>query len=194
MTTHRGHKVGAIAVLAALLAGVAALLAPLAVAQDDGMIEIPLDTVVRDEPGALVVLDEVAVPAALVGQTCRIESRAENNSSVHPGNDLIVASDGTSVVLADVESEPGKVTTSSDRLTLGSTASVTLRMGEDGVFSGGATALVVIECFVDETTTSTTTTSTTTTTLQATTTTTDAGVLPQAPPAQPQAQQPQFTG
>ena len=65
-------------------------------------------------------------------------------------------------------------------------------MGGDGVFSGGASALVVLECFPEETTTATTTT--TTTTLASTTTTSDTRVLTQAPPAQAQEYEPAFTG
>lgn len=216
MTTLRGRRFGAFAASAVVITAVAMFVTPGVQAQSEGMISIPLDTVVRAAPGELVVLDEVAVPDQFVGADCRIESRAENNSSVHPGNDLIVTSDGLSVVLSDVEAAPGKVTTADGRLSLGPTARLTLRMGPDGIFSGGATALVVIQCFPPETTTTTTTTtvpastgstSTTTTTtilgpstsLDTTTTmpvttTTVVEVIDRAPPAQVQEAPPAYTG
>lgn len=215
MTSFRGRRFGVFVASAATITAVALLAAPGVQAQSTGMISIPLDTVVRADPGTSTVLATVTVPADFVGSDCHIESRAENNSSVHPGNDLIIASDGVSVVLADVEATPGKITTSDDRLTLGGAASLTLHMGPDGIFSGGATALVVIQCFPPETTTTTTTTTvpastsstttstsvlgpstsvTTSSTIPVTTTTAITEVIDRAPPAQVQEAQPVYTG
>lgn len=154
------------------------LLAPaLAQSPDDDtvpsrIIEIPLGTVVRDEPGSLTVLAEVAVPADLQGRFCDVESRAQNNASTHTGNDLLVASDGTAVELLDVEAFPGKITAALVELRLGPTVRVTLRMGTDGVFSAGS-SLVVLDCPTTPPTTTTTVTppsSTSTTTPGSTTT------------------------
>jgi hypothetical protein len=156
----------------AVLVGVGAILvvaAGAAGAQDGGIVEIPLGTVVRTDPGAEVSLDSVAVPTELVGLECSVQSRSENNSSVHPGNDLVVTSGAESVVLSDVEGSPGKVTTATSTVTLGDDIAVTLIMGPDGVFSAGARAAIVLECIVPEPTI-TTTTSTTTTTIPTETT------------------------
>ena len=140
----------------AVLVGVGATLVVTAGAvgaQDGGIVEIPLGTVVRADPGAEVSLNSVAVPTELVGLECSVQSRSENNSSVHPGNDLVVTSGPESVVLSDVEGSAGKVTTATATVTLGDDIAVTLIMGPDGVFSAGARAAIVLECIVPETTT-----------------------------------------
>jgi hypothetical protein len=144
------------------------LVAPMAGGQEDVAIEIPLDTVVRGEPGSEHLLGSAEVPAELQGLTCPVAAIAENQSSVHPGNDLLVATDGDSILLEDVERAPGATTVAEDQLTFGSTLTVTLILGEDGVFSAG---MVVKFCDVPVTTT-TTTVETTTSTTEATTTTT----------------------
>lgn len=144
------------------------LVAPGAGGQENVSIEIPLDTVVRGDPGSEHVLGSAEVPQELHGVTCPVASIAENQTSVHPGNDLVVATDGDSIVLADVERASGAVTVAEEELTLGSVLTVTLVMGPDGVFSAG---MVVKLCDIPETTTTTTTVpETTTTTLAATTT------------------------
>jgi hypothetical protein len=159
----------------AVLVGVGAILVVAAGAvgaQDGGIVEIPLGTVARTDPGAEVSLDSVAVPTELVGLECSVQSRSENNSSVHPGNDLVVTSGAESVVLSDVEGSAGKVTTATATVTLGDDIAVTLIMGPDGVFSAGARAAIVLECIVPETTTTTTTTTTIPTETTVSTTTT----------------------
>jgi hypothetical protein len=117
------------------------------------------------------VLGAATVPAELVGTSCGVSTRAENNDSVHPGNDVVVSSGTDSVTLVDVEGSSGKVTTASSPLTLGTEVTITLIMGSDGVFSGGAAAFVVVDCTPPTTTTTTSSTSTTTTTTSSTTTT-----------------------
>jgi hypothetical protein len=143
--------------------------APSVGAQDSGRVEIPVGTVVRTAPGVETLLGAAAVPADLVGTACGVTTRAENNQSIHPGNHLVVASGGDRVTLFDVEGSSGKITTASSRLTLGVDVTITLIMGVDGVFSGGASAFVVVDC-APATTTSTSTTSTSTTSTSTTTT------------------------
>lgn len=143
------------------------LVAPMAGGQEGVAIEVPLDTIVRGDPGSEHLLGSAQVPAELQGVTCPVAAIAENQSSVHPGNDLLVATDGDSIVLRDVERAPGVTTVAEEELTLGSTLTVTLVLGEDGVFSAG---MVVKFCDIPVTTT-TTTLETTTTTLDTTTTT-----------------------
>ena len=155
--------------LSVLSATLVLLVAPVAGGQEDVAIEIPLDTIVRGDPGSEHLLGSAEVPAELQGVTCPVAAIAENQSSVHPGNDLLVATDGDSIVLPNVERGPGVTTVAEDQLTFGSTLTVTLILGEDGVFSAG---MVVRFCDIPVTTT--TTTKETTTTTEATTTTTDA--------------------
>ena len=109
-----------------------------AVAQE--IVEVPIDTVVRGEPGEVKLIDPpgvVAVPADKVGVQCSVHETSQNNTSVHPNNDLIVTSGGDSVTLFDVESGSGVRVDGDGLLTLGETVQVEVRLGGDGVFSGG---------------------------------------------------------
>ncbi|MGF1666386.1 MAG: hypothetical protein ACFCVC_08955 [Acidimicrobiia bacterium] len=162
--------------LASIVAAFAfVLLALPAAAIDD--ITIPLTTVVRGAEGESFLLAE-APTGTDAGCEAVVSATAHNNESIHIGNDLIVASGGNQVVLSDVESATGKVTTASGTLVLGDTVTVTLVLGQAdegrprSVFSGGMT--VTVSCIPDETTTTTTTPETTTTTAPETTTTTEA--------------------
>jgi hypothetical protein len=154
--------------LIVLSIGLVLVMAPVAGGQEEVAIEIPLDTLVRAEPGSEHLLGSAEVPAELIGVTCPVAAVAQNQTSVHPGNNLVVATDGDSIVLEDVERAPGAVTVAEEELTFGSTLTVTLVLGEDGVFSAGMT---VKFCDIPETTT-TTTVETTTSTTEATSTTT----------------------
>lgn len=158
------HRAMGMSVLSVVLV---LLVAPVAGGQEEVAIEIPLDTIVRGDPGSEHLLGSAEVPADLRGETCPVAAIAENQSSVHPGNDLLVATDGDSIVLENVERAPGVTTVAEDQLTFGSTLTVTLILGEDGVFSAG---MVVKFCDVPVTTT-TTTVDTTTTTVETTSTT-----------------------
>lgn len=108
------------------------------------VIEIPVDTVVEADPGSTTVLATIDTDPELIGESCAVSARAMNQESTHPGNDLIVASDGTSITLSDVERTPDAVTNATGTLTLGPTITVSLHMGADGVFSGGV--VVTGEC------------------------------------------------
>ena len=130
-------------------------------------IEISFDTVVMAEEGSITVLATTDTPPDLIGMRCVGVAEAINQPSVHPGNDLIVASGDDSIVLKDVEREPGAVTTAEGLLTLGPTVTVSLRMGSDEIFSGGL-VFTIGECAPPTTTTepATTTTQPTTTSTQ----------------------------
>ncbi len=165
-----------------------------------GVIKIPIDTVVRSDEGVQTVLADVAVPSDLVGRTCTATYLDLNNTSRHPGNDLVLSTGDVSVTFAGVEDEPGQSTQASGNIVLGPSITVTLIMGPDTIFS--ADAELVVDC-PDPPATSTTTTTTTTTTTEApapstsTTTTTvptEAGGIQESNPAQPVTAQPSFTG
>ncbi|MEX0797194.1 MAG: DUF11 domain-containing protein, partial [Acidimicrobiia bacterium] len=80
----------------------------------------------------------------LEGQECSVSATSENQRSTHPNNNLIVGSGSSSVVLEDVESVPMGTVHAEGLLTLGPTVTITLVLGEDGVFSAGLT--VHLEC------------------------------------------------
>ena len=155
-------------ILATLVVVIAAVSLP-AVAVDD--IIIPIDTVVRSDEGALTQLAVVNVEPEAIGASCVVSAEGENNTSVHPNNDIIVSSGSDQVTLFDVEGVGGGITTASGTLTLGDTIVLTLRMGPDRVFSGGLT--VTVDCEAQPEPTTTTTEPPTTTTTEPTTTTTE---------------------
>lgn len=113
-------------------------------AQDE--VVIPIDTIVRAAPGSITLLATATIPPELVGYSCVTVAVASNQDSVHPNNDLIIESGGTQVVILNVEANPYENTESKGSLTLGTSATVSLRMGSDGVFSGGLDVVLDAEC------------------------------------------------
>ncbi len=139
-----------------------------------GNLDLPIDTVVRAEPGTVTELRRVSVDADLIGSRCELGITAENQDSVHPGNHLVVASGDSHATLHDVEGEAGRVSnTVAPEITLGETVVVSLVMGSDGVFSGGFS--VTLSCDDGQSSTEQTVAPTTTTEAPTTTTTGDVG-------------------
>jgi hypothetical protein len=130
----------------------------MAYAQTNGFsITIPLDTVVYIPYDSNRVLATEPVPQQFAGQSCSVSGISRNQDSVHPDNDLIVASGASQVILQNVEDEPGETLHAAGTLVLDSEVSVTLHMGPDAVFSAGID--VIIDCAqVTPTTIATTTT------------------------------------
>lgn len=144
-----------------------------AVAGDEEFtIVIPLDTVVTAPEGSTTVLATAPVGEEFAGHVCSVATRAENQESVHPGNDLIVESGSSLVTLENVEGTAGGVVVGEGELELGSEIVVSLIMGPDAVFSAGFEVHLV--CSPAQATT-TTIAATTTTTIAATTTTEEVG-------------------
>ena len=171
--------------VAAFAVAVAGLAATPAGAQDHPSFDIPLDTVVRGDEGSEHLLETASVPEEDHGRGCDVVVAGENNNSVHPNNDIIVTSGDSSVEVLDVEREPEAVTEATGTLTLGEEITVSLRLGSDGVFSGGL--IVTVDCPVPPT--PTTSTSTTSTTLAP-----EAPEPAPAPPAMPVPGEPTYTG
>jgi len=131
-------------------------------AQAEPILEIPLGTVVRGAPGSEHLLATVPVAPEDVGQECGAVVVGANNSSVHPNTDLFLRSGGSEVTALDVEREPGAVTETAGTLVLGTDVSISVRLGADGVFSGGGLT-VTLDCPPEPTTTTTEAPTTTTT-------------------------------
>jgi LPXTG-motif cell wall-anchored protein len=112
-----------------IAAAIVAVFALPAEAQEPAL-SVPIDTVTYGAPNTIHVLGE-RPSGALEGQTCDVMVEGANNSSVHPGNDLIVQSNGDAIVLEDIERAAGAVTTASSRLTVGPTLTLSVRLGED---------------------------------------------------------------
>ena len=108
-------------------------------------ITIPVDTVIRADEGSITEVARQDVPADYIGFNCSATAVSRNQHSVHPGNDLVVESNGSSITLADVEREAGVTTDSSGSLTMGNEVIVSLIMGKDEVFSAGMDLHIMCE-------------------------------------------------
>ena len=111
-----------------------------------GGIVIPVDSLVKAEPGTLTVLAEVDTPPEHIGESCVGIAAAKNGESVHPDNDIIIETGGTTAVLKDVEATSEKETVATGEVTLGETIKLTLKMGPHGWFSGGVVVVVDTNC------------------------------------------------
>jgi LPXTG-motif cell wall-anchored protein len=106
------------------------------VSADQIVVDLPQRTILDSQVGTVHSLATYDVAPEHQGLVCSGDLVAQNNHSVHPGNDIRVATGSSTVVLPDVEGSPDKVTPLSSPLTLGSRIDVDLIMGPDGVFSG----------------------------------------------------------
>jgi hypothetical protein len=174
------------------------------------------ETVISGAPGATVAVATMPVPAELVGRACDLRLTTRNQSSVHPGTNVIVATGASNTLVEGAEDSPDGSVLVTQRVELGTEIVVEVQLGSEGLSSLGFT--VGFECSPDSllpvvqparqtATTTTTTPSTTTppTTVSPTTIppTTAAPVvlparqqtpLPQTAPAQPIAAIPSYTG
>lgn len=169
-----------------------------AAAEDD--ITLNPDKVLVAEPGSLQPVASHQVPAELQGLTCTLRVVAENGSSVHPGNTVIVTTGDERVETPGVEDTADGSVIDVHTVVLGDTLEVAMLMGPEGLSSLGFT--IGVECekppptapAVEETTT---TTAPTTTTGEPATTTPPPTVLPaqqEAPPAESNVGSPSYTG
>lgn len=94
-------------------------------------------TVIRGAPGEVVEIANEEVEPWLQGESCAIEIETDNNKSVHPDTDLLIVSGADSVTVSDVESEKGLVTVAAGELVFGETVVASIRLGPDGIASGG---------------------------------------------------------
>ncbi|MGH9027070.1 MAG: hypothetical protein ACRDWD_13285 [Acidimicrobiia bacterium] len=127
-------------IYAALLAAFVGALVTASVLPAEGQtfnVTIP-DGVSTGPEGSVEQLASDPVNPADVGQTCDVTVNVVNNDSLHPGNDILVASNGGEVVAANVEDQPGTSTYPAvGVLTLGPTVTVSIRFGPDGIRSEG---------------------------------------------------------
>lgn len=113
----------------------AAFMATPASAQE--VISIPVEGIIYGEEGSVHALEPVAVPEQFVGSACDGAAATDNNGSVHPDTDLIISTGGTTVTIENVETKPGEGHEIKGQISLGETVDVSVRLGADGVTSGG---------------------------------------------------------
>lgn len=100
-------------------------------------LSLPVSTVIYADEGSLIELGRVPVEVDLAGPLCTWEASVTNQASSHPGNDILVISGDSTLMLSGVEEFAGKVTSNSGPVYLVDEVVVVLRMGPDEVFSGG---------------------------------------------------------
>ena len=110
----------------------------------EDIISIPVDSVLRAPVNSVTLVASAPVPGEFQGTDCIAEVEVDNQESEHDGNDLIVASGGTSGVVENFEAEAFGVRTVEIPLTLGATVDVSLRMGPDEISSGGV--FITVDC------------------------------------------------
>lgn len=126
----------------AVIFGLLALAAP-AGAQDN-VITIAVEGVLTGSEDEVVPVVSETVDPSLVGATCEVEGQTENNSSVHPGNDLILTTGDSTATIENTEEFPGEIAPGSGTIVLGETIDISVRFGPDGVTSGGV--IVTFDC------------------------------------------------
>ncbi len=100
-------------------------------------LSIDYDQILSGEAGTEVELASTTVAAEQIGSPCTLSVHTENQSSVHPGNDLVIRTGDTTSVIADVEAQPDGGRDLSTQVVLGPDITVGLRFGPDQVSSMG---------------------------------------------------------
>lgn len=129
-------------VFAAVVALAVGLIVVPAGAEDD--LTVKPDEVIRGEPGSVVTVATEQIPADLVGNVCDVRIATVNGSSVHPGNVVITRTGDQVFETPGIEDSPEGQVTDISSVTLGETLTLDLRLGADGLSSLGFT--VAIDC------------------------------------------------
>jgi LPXTG-motif cell wall-anchored protein len=119
-------------------------------AADPGVASVPLNTRIpatgHTTPDSVHEVSSVKVDPALVRGQCEVTVTGANNESVHPNSDILIVSGNSAVTVPDVEALSNVGNIPADGvLTLGDTITISVRLGEDGLFSGG-TLVVDFDC------------------------------------------------
>ena len=101
-----------------------------------GAFTVPPTDIIGAE-GEVHLLWTEPVAAEDVGKVCEVTLTKENNESIREGSDLILESGTSSMVAENVEHDTAPKTFTGT-LTLGTTITVSVRLGPEGEYSGGA--------------------------------------------------------
>ncbi len=118
------------------------------VASAADFLSIPVSGVVRGAEGTVVQVSSEVVPADYIGQTCQVIGQTENQESIHESNDLLIETGGQVLTIANFENEGFVSYDSGEVVPLGPTIDVSVRLGPDGISSGGFRLRVI--CGDDE--------------------------------------------
>ncbi len=120
----------------AIIVMISALFFGSAVAAEDE-ISVPFQDILVAEPGSTTEIANIEVEQRLVGETCSVAVNADNQASVHPGNNLIARSGSAEVVMIGIEDEANGKVVESQTIELGDRIVVELIMGPEGISSLG---------------------------------------------------------
>lgn len=120
------------------------------------LISIPIEQVTRGDEGDEILVASADVPADLVGLQCEMVGETSNQDSVHEGNDLLIRLGDQVRVIENFEDERDIRYEFRQIEEMPARVDVLVRLGPDGVSSGGF--LISIECELEPPTTTSTTT------------------------------------
>jgi hypothetical protein len=184
-----------VVVPAMVFVGVAAALMGVLAGSAGAVHEVVIEyTVIRGAPGEVVEIANEEVEPWLQGESCAIEVETDNNQSVHPGTDILIVSGADSVTVSDVESESGLVTVAAGELVFGETVVASIRLGPDGIASGGVRTDFLCDQLLPTTTTEAIVSPTSSTPPPTSTTVPPTVPVAPAPPPVAVEGEPSFTG
>lgn len=127
-----------LAFVALSLASAALLIVVVATARPAAAdVSITFDELVFGPAGSVIEVEVVEVDAELVGMSCVLAVRSENQASVHIGNDLIVSTGDSQAVIVGVEDTANGGMSQTYDMVLGPQIRVEIRIGQDGMSSLG---------------------------------------------------------
>ncbi len=126
------------------LAILGVLLLAVPVSAQSNTIIIEVDGTVQGDAGEIFRVASVNVDPGMVGWLCAGTAQTANNASEHPNNDFILGSGGSSAEILDWEAVAGGIASLSGTLVLGESITVDLRLGADGISSGGV--IITLTC------------------------------------------------
>lgn len=101
------------------------------------IISIPIDQVTTGAAGDVVLVATLDVPDEFVGKTCSLIGTTDNQESVHEGNDLLITTGSHTIVIPNFEDEGFIVHQDGEVEAIAESIEVSVRLGPDGVSSGG---------------------------------------------------------
>ena len=107
-------------------------------ASADGEINVEIDGIsTGNAEGSRITVYEEAVAPEIVGNECTGTLSTGNNDSVHPGNAVVVTTNGVEYVASGVEDGAFETLTLAESFVIGDTLLVEVQFGPDGTTSGG---------------------------------------------------------
>ena len=131
-------------IIAGVSAAVAILVGTAIAASAVELISIPIDGIVVGVEGDVILVATAEVPVEFVGQTCEIVGETDNQEFIHDSNDLLIVNGGQTLVVPNFEDEGFIIHQAGEFDEMSPKIDVFVRLGPDGVSSGGFR--VIVDC------------------------------------------------